>query len=86
MSTHKQTARTPIIWKSYEDYRIGPQRGDRCTEKHPSCIHGLISRELQCAKKVMDAGHHWTCTQVKGHKGPHVACNSTQHNLCIWDD
>jgi hypothetical protein len=26
------------------------------------------------------------CTREQGHKGPHIACSSTEHNLKTWAD
>ena len=30
--------------------------------------------------------YSYACTREEGHKGPHVACGSDEHNYAIWSD
>jgi len=45
-------------------------------------------RGRKCKHKGVEycqAKREFTCTRRKGHKGPHIACGTDEHNYEIWE-
>lgn len=62
-----------------------PSAPEQPPAKEPVCefCHGLGYHETGCMARRQEES--WTCTREKGHAGPHVACNSSEHNVFRWE-
>lgn len=49
-----------------------------CTPENRVCAHGLDT----CSQTTSDG--QFICTLKRGHRGNHVACGCTIHNITSW--